>query len=219
MPDFLNLNSFFAEWKDSTKVLQYTFLVVLALFFALLGISVIPGQTPATFYLWFVGAILFFMVLEFLSEKNKFVGLNFFGVNHKKTIIGIIIGVIVGWVMVTQKLSIIGAPTAFSAISTLNALYIIVVAVLAEEFLFRGFLFPTLTKHFSWWISLLATSGIFTAFHFYVYVTVLGAGIGSLVGVFAFSVIAIVGNAFFKSISFGIGAHFLNNWLSVFRVA
>jgi len=54
---------------------------------------------------------------------------------------------------------------------------------------------------------IILVSGMFAVFHYSAY----GANISQMFAAFAFSVVVITGNQFFKSVGFGLGAHFMNN--------
>jgi len=207
----------FAPWKDSIGTNKFLFISILGLFLILLltlsNVGQASPELAATILLFLVFSIIAFIgfLIAKISPGNKFVKFLGFGDNFNLFIIALVIGAAgaffasgIGFSMskFSQSIFDLAALTPFTIL-----LIDKVAAPFGEEFIFAGFLQPTLGMHFGQIYGTLLNAAIFAGGHLLAY----GGNPEQLLAAFAFRIIASVGNYAFNSIGFSLGAHFVFN--------
>lgn len=205
-------------WKDSLDTDKFLFMLILALFGVLwLGLSNI-GQadvklaTTIQLFLWMcILAMLGFLIKKAVGS-NRFVDFLGMGENFNVAIMALVIGAAAAFIA-ANGLSFSMAkfsPVTFESIG-LSAFMVLLLTNYAspfgEEFIFAGFLQPTLAMHLGQLQGTLLTALLFAGGHFLAY----GGNPDQLLAAFIFRLVVSFANSTFNSINFGVGAHFVLN--------
>lgn len=217
--ELINLNpkTFFALWRDDQKT---TFGLIILAFFLGTVILVVFANFPevsqvAIIYmiLLIVGGFggLFDIVFRSIGFKDLFAGAG------KHFYIALFVGLIIGLIIFLLQLFSVSIPFAISG-NLFIILFAIVVAPLTEEIFFRGLLQHITAGFFRSFLGqsvlisgIFATfiqASIFALYHF----SVFGGSPEKIFSSFIFAIIVTIGNAMFRSLGFGMGLHFTNNF-------
>jgi len=218
---FNSAKDFFSEWEDSREYFGLFFIIIIFAIFSLswIQVSIPTVADQASIFLVFGIIGLIFAVGDYNNEKNGLTGFAFIGKNVKTLAIGLVAGIALAVFFFSSKFAIIGTPLSAVQISATTAafVFVVLVAPLLEEFVFRMGLYPTLINLFekklgyfkAGIISLVIVCSFFAMFHFVAF----NASIGLMFSAFLFSAIAIVGNRLFGTAGFSYGLHLANNFL------
>jgi membrane protease YdiL (CAAX protease family) len=209
-------NNFFKEWKDSEQMVQLGALSIVILTLVSLWISVNITEYQNIGFFFFGMLVIVGMVgfADYLKESNRVGGSAAFGKNSMALMTGLFGGAVLGvFLSVTMAFSI-----PFAAAGLYSFLFVVILAPLVEEYFFRGTVFFTLlqtgksifSEKYLTIVSIVITSVVFGVFHFTAY----GASVPLMFTAMIFSVIAITGNAFFKTTGFGLGLHLMVNFVA-----
>jgi membrane protease YdiL (CAAX protease family) len=205
----ISLKEYADELFTTQTVIIITFLLTVLLFWVYLSFE----EKPALIYM-IMGILI--LILAFAEKSNsQLIDVTLFG-SSTNALIGIILGAILGWLLVTQAQVVIGTPPKLATAGDFDFLYVVVSAAWMESLFFFGILIPTLMQYLSNFfgslgepIGLISGSAIFGGFHFLAY----GVALPFILAAFIFSVIATLLSYYFKTQAFGVSMHFVNNWL------
>lgn len=228
MVNFNTLTSsklFFEEWNDSKKLFGLAGLISLSLMMFLFWIMVnVPElDKSATIYLTMLIIATAIAGFDFFFEKGKVFGFLFVGKNLKTLFLALIVGGVLAVLLSLGKFSILIAPLSAIQVDSVlvSFIFVVLVAPWVEEKFFRMFFYPNIVLMlqnafpkrqtlFAGLLAVIVTGVLFALFHFAVY----GANLNLMFLAFVFSTIAIVGNRIFESAGFGVGLHYVNNFLA-----
>jgi membrane protease YdiL (CAAX protease family) len=216
----------FSEWDDNKQVTKAFSLLTIFSFLGLLWIVTnIPAeQIRANIFLWMLIFAVIVQAIDFPETKNEFLSFTFFGKSFSQAALGIGLGVVTAYFILSQGMVLIGAPiTTTFAIVSISFVYTCLVAPYVEEFFFRMALYPTANNFLKSTLNnsfmggalaIILTCGAFAFMHWLAY----GANEAAMTSAFVFSLIAITGNKVSQSAGFGFGLHFANNliiWMAM----
>jgi len=214
---FNGLFSFNYKLKEYSEHLFTEQTVVIFLFLlstALFGVWINFNETIALVY----SLMGFFAMFAILAEKSnpQLINVILFG-DNKRAVLGIIIGLLVGWFFVSTGQVVIGTPPKLATAGTFDFLYVVIAAAFIETIFFFAVLNPSIILYLQNFMdSMTATlvgTGIgsifFGLFHFLAY----GGATTLMIAAFIFSVLATILSYFFRTQGFATAWHFMNNWL------
>lgn len=219
-----SIETFFGEWQDGVKVwafhYAYGFLSLLGIFIVALALP--QASTTALIYAVMLLTVGFIATPERFNERAGWLGVNKFGLTFNNMFIALAAGVGFSLFATGALLPTIALPyqaIVFSFNLAAGFIFVVFIAPDVEEQLFRATVTPTSGKLF-------ATLGLpmpmllgamlsivsFAIFH----IGVLQGKpltIDFLVPYMIFATVAELGNHAFKSYGFGLGAHYVSNFI------
>lgn len=209
----------FQKWHDSRENIYLMGLLFLILGLILFGLYVNLPQEQGKLNIFLIMILLpAFAVLGsvFMPDSkitNAFAG---FGDSRSTFLKAFAVGAALYALLLFRYLSL-SLPFSLGEMGIISVLYVKFFSPILEEVFFRGFLIWTLKEMLvglkvddkNGVLPALIAAAAFALFHFSVY----GASPFAILSAFVFGMIGAVGNSYFKSIGFSIGAHFTNNLL------
>lgn len=209
---------FFKEWKDSKETTSI--LAVITVFFILITFGVyvnfIEESHNAMVYLIMAIIVSMTAVVDSYFEKGWIFAWNGFGTTKTQAISALFVGIAVMFVIVNSKTLSILTPLAAISNETMQFFYVVLAAPFIEEAFFRMAGVPTMVLlfknlKFPYYdvVGMLFANVFFALFHGSVY----GWNYPAMMAAFVFGILVSIGNQMLKSGAFGVGAHFINNYL------
>ncbi len=218
---------FNTDFEEDFRLFALGYSVLIIAFLLSLWLFVSYQALPAIAFAFMLLTLLVIYGFELnLQKKSKLVSAFFLG-KLPGFLISIAAGTIIGWLLGALPFSILGTPLAFStsgaspnvplsAVPSVNFVYIVLLAPIAETVFFRGWLYPQFTNVFRLLslpmpaiIALFFVSAVFAIFHYVVYV----GDFGLMLGAFVFSMIAGLASVLLKSLGFEFASHGIINFL------
>lgn len=206
------------NWRDSLDTNKFLFLLIGTLFLVLWLSLANVGQdnpklgTTIQLFLWAtIVAFIGFLIVK-ISPSNPYISFLGLGESFNALFIAVAAGAVLAFFAISGfNFSMATFSPALFDLSVLPSLTVLLLIKYAspfgEEFIFAGFLQPTLAMHMGQLQATLLNAGLFAAGHLLAY----GGNPEQLVAAFVFRLIVSFGNSYFNSTGFGIGAHFVFN--------
>lgn len=233
--EHMSLNTFFNEWYDDPKI--YTVLataLTATMMVALLGLYVNLNAPLDKYSMVYLSMLVIGVIvggIDFIIEKNPLFAFLYAGKSYTAAGFALLIGIIAGLFAIGTSKAVFFPSFATTSSSSeplffgisAGFFFVVLIAPYAEEKFFRMVTMPT----FNVWfrnlrfkilsntfvcgaLAAVLTSLAFGLYHWSAY----GGSIAYIQSAFIFSIIAIIGNYALKSVFFGVGLHFTNNFIS-----
>ena len=233
-------DEFMGEWHDTDiaqSFLMLFFILILAVMLILLfqweGLGGAPWLGALIGYIFLFMIVIFVALIDNAFDKNKRLKgdlVQFLGFGSKnRIIIGVAVGLISGFVLISSNLFTLSYPLLAETIVTASEielssliLFSIIFAPTVEEYFFRGFLVPTtrhLFRHLSHNVNnilaILLPNMFFSAIHYVAFSLQYGDPVPYLITSFVFGILMTFLAYGTKSMSAPITAHTVNNIVMV----